>query len=301
LKTLSSLKRRPVMLSSAQILQQIPRPDRKRVQSRQSAFATPSSFASSSPGWSDADGRPLPAVPEYLKKEYHWAYGNPLSVKLLDRTFLVNIVLAGNFEILKSEVLDELTTAGDEGTAAATPATPIVHGRTLQVACVYGDFTQQLSKHLAPDASLDVVDVLPVQLENLQLKLHDKVGSNKIALSCHNATALGFQDDTFDQVVLFFLLHEMPNEARIKALAEASRVVKPGGKMIFLDFYRPKTLWHRLWIYCIEPFANDLWTHSIRDWLPNDVRLSPETRIRQELFYAGCYQKVVVTVPKSSR
>ena len=50
-----------------------------------------------------------------------------------------------------------------------------------------------------------------------------------------NSADLGFASASYDQTVLFFLLHEMPEAVRAKTVAEALRVVKPGGKVIFCD------------------------------------------------------------------
>src|SRR5688500_15075893 len=95
------------------------------------------------------------AVPAYLNETYWWAYVHPKAVKLFERQWLVNLILWGNFAKLRDAALDEL---GGE-----------LPGRTLQVACVYGDFTPRVSERVAKGrGTLDVVDVLPVQLSNLR-------------------------------------------------------------------------------------------------------------------------------------
>ena len=42
-------------------------------------------------------------------------------------------------------------------------------------------------------------------------------------------------------LLLFFLLHEQPADVRRKTIAEALRVTKPGGKLIFVDYHKPVT------------------------------------------------------------
>ena len=55
-------------------------------------------------------------------------------------------------------------------------------GRTLQIACVYGDLTRRLLERLSNGASLDVVDILPIQLENLARKLPPGCGVSTASL-----------------------------------------------------------------------------------------------------------------------
>jgi len=98
-----------------------------------------------------------PAVPHYLERAYWWAYVHPNAVRFFDRQWLVNLILFGNYGRLRDAALADL---GQE-----------VSGRTLQVACCYGDLTPILCGRLAPEGALDVVDILPVQLRNLAKKL----------------------------------------------------------------------------------------------------------------------------------
>ena len=226
--------------------------------------------------------QPSVAVPDYLEETYWWAYVHPNAVKLFERQWLVNVILWGNFARLRDAALDAL--------GASLP------GRTLQVACVYGDFTRRVAERLADEATLDVVDVLPIQLANLGRKLD---GDARVALLQRDASQLGFANGTYDRAVLFFLLHEMPLEVRRRTLAEAIRVVKPGGRLVIVDYHRPES-WHPLrgvmrWILrTFEPFAMDLWAHPVEEWLPPDVG-----SICKATCYGGLYQQLVIERAKA--
>ena len=220
------------------------------------------------------------AIPAYLHETYWWAYVHPKAVRLFERQWLVNLILWGNFAKLRDAALDEL---GES-----------LPGKTLQVACVYGNFTPCLARRLPQGGSLDVVDVLPIQLANLRRKLGASASVNLIN---RDASDLGFADGSYDRVVLFFLLHEMPLEVRVRTLAEAMRVLKPGGQLVIVDYHRPSS-WHPLravmkWILRnFEPFAMDLWRHELTEWLPS---LGGGGSLRKETFYGGLYQKLVIT------
>jgi ubiquinone/menaquinone biosynthesis C-methylase UbiE len=221
------------------------------------------------------------AIPAYLEETYWWAYVHPNAVRFFERQWLVNLILWGNFARLRDAALASL---GET-----------LPGRTLQVACVYGDFTPRLAARIDPaNGSLDVVDVLPIQLANLGRKL---AGVAPVGLIQRDASDLGIAAGTYDRVVLFFLLHEMPEDVRKRTLAEALRVAKPGAEIVIVDYHRPSA-WHPLhsvmrWVLrTFEPFALDLWSNEIAHWLPPDVTISKET------YCGGLYQKLVLSRPQ---
>lgn len=203
-----------------------------------------------------------PAIPAYLEKFYWWAYVRPWAVSFFERPWLVNLILWGQYRALRDQTLDLLSGPG------AT-------GRTLQLACVYGDLTPRLWDRLAAaGGSLDVVDVLPLQLENTCRKFPVPC---PVGLLHMDTSALSLPDASYDQALLFFLLHEQPQEVRDRTLAEAWRVLKSGGTLIIVDFSKPK-VWNPLrylWLPLLgklEPFAVDLWTDdSVAAWLPADM------------------------------
>jgi ubiquinone/menaquinone biosynthesis C-methylase UbiE len=219
-------------------------------------------------------------IPSYLHAHYWWAYIHPKAVRLFERQWLVNLILWGNYGRLSDAVLAEM--------GASLP------GRTLQVACVYGDLTSRLTARIAEDNGfIDVVDVLPIQLSNLRQKLPGNVPVRLLAM---DSADLNFADARYDRALVFFLLHEQPNHYRERTLSELCRVVKPGGKIVIVDYALPRW-WHPLrylWrplLAKLEPFALDLWRDEIAKWLPRDA----VTKLRRESFFGGLYQKVVIT------
>jgi len=222
---------------------------------------------------------PLP-IPRYLQDLYWWAYIHPRAVLLFEREWLVNLILFGNYRRLRDICLDELGTT--------------IVGRTLQVACVYGNLTACLRQRLAADATLDVVDVLPIQLANLARKLaHDPC----VALLQGDACELPCTDGQYDQVLLFFLLHEQPEAVRRKTLAEAIRATRRGGRIVIVDYHHPAP-WHpllpllRLVLGRLEPYALELWRSPISAFLPAGA--APRL-VRKSTRFGGLYQIVVIT------
>jgi len=219
-----------------------------------------------------------PAIPDYLTATYWWAYVSPKAIRFFDRESLVNLILFGNFKKLRDRALDRLGF--------------VIEGKTLQIASVYGDFTQKIVDRLTPESELDVIDIVPGQLENLQKKLCE---NPRLRLLQMDSSALTLAADTYDQVISFFLLHEQPEEVRSKTIQEAWRVVKPGGRLVIVDYHRPRlfnpirlVLWPILKI--LEPFALDLWRHGLEQWIPEEMS---SQRISKRTFFGGVYQKLV--------
>ena len=206
---------------------------------------------------------------------------HPNAVRFFERDWLVNLILWGNYARLRDAALAEL---GER-----------LPGHTLQVACVYGDLTCRLSEQAAAGGgTVDVVDVLPIQLKNLRRKLSRHAPARLLAM---DSADLNLPDASYDRALLFFLLHEQPRDYRERTLREAFRVVRPGGKIVIVDYARPRW-WHPLrylWrplLAWLEPFALDLWRHEIAEWLPAS---QSRGQWRREVLFGGLYQKVVIT------
>lgn len=222
-----------------------------------------------------------PPIPDYLQRVYWWAYLHPRAVFLFEREWLVNLILWGNYQRLCDEALREL--AGNEGQ------------RLLQVACVYGDLTQRVAGQLGSRDLLDIIDVAPIQLANLRKKL---LPDGRIHLHQEDSRSLSFDDGSFDRTLLFFLLHEQPEDVRCATLAEALRVTRPGGKVVIIDYHGPEPghplrLVMKMILATLEPFALDLWKREIREMLPQDAAIAAYEKVTS---FRGLYQKIVIEV-----
>jgi ubiquinone/menaquinone biosynthesis C-methylase UbiE len=221
-----------------------------------------------------------PVIPDYLQDTYWWAYLHPRSLWFFEREWVVNLILWGNMKRLTNAVLDE--TNLDPGS------------QVLQVACVYGDFSNRLASHLATtDSQLSIIDVAPIQLRNAEKKLN---GKSNVSIQHQDSTCMSYADDSFEQTVVFFLLHEQPEDALRQTIAEALRVTRPGGRVIFVDYHGPNRSNPMRYLMkpvltLLEPFAMALWRDELPAFLPAEVR--PE-QISSEFYFGGLYQKVVL-------
>lgn len=234
-----------------------------------------------------------PEVPRYLEQSYWWAYVHPRAVRLFERQWLVNLILWGNFRRLRDAAIVAL--GGRLG------------GRTLQISCVYGDLTRRIAAKLRRGAQLHVIDVLPIQLDNLAQKLPQRLLRRRgpddrdppaVQLFQADSSALESRPGSYDRALIFFLLHEQPVEIRRRTLAEALRVVRKGGRIVVVDYHEPRRFNPLYWLMAgvfraLEPYALDLWRDEIASWLPPGSRLAA---MRKRTFFGGLYQLVTITV-----
>ena len=216
-----------------------------------------------------------PDVPDYLQDVYYWAYINPRNVKWLDREIVVRTILWQQHNRLQRLAFAEIETGQ----------------RVLQSACVYGSFSANLVEHVGPQGTLDTFDVAEIQVINTRKKLAAYPNA-----TVHHGNVLEMDLDPFDRICCYFLLHEIPEEQKNQAVNLFLSKVVPGGKVVFVDYHKPRW-WHPLKLITsiifdtLEPFAKGLWRKEIRDFADQPERFS----WRKETIFGGLFQKVVAT------
>lgn len=194
----------------------------------------------------------LDSVPYYLARYYWWAYLWRPAIWFFDHQTIINAILFGQYKNLMQATMARL-----EGVA---------NGNILQLTCVYGLLTPNLINRIAP-RQLHVADVSQAQLELARRK---QPRPASLTAARMNAERLGYRDNVFYTVVVFFLLHEMPPEARRHTLSECMRVLSSGGSFLYTE-YAPLPEKHFLYrllplralITRLEPFLESYWHEDI--------------------------------------
>ena len=203
----------------------------------------------------------LDGVPEYLARHYWWAYLWRWGIWFFDHQFIINVILFGQYDCLLQKTLGQIERKPD--------------ARILQLTCVYGKLTPLLLSSTGGEVHL--CDVSDGQLELVRRKT--RFAAERCYLSRMNGECLGYRNDSFDQVMVFFLFHEMPAEARSNTYAEIARVVRPGGSVLVTEYAATpyhhilyKVLPFRCLLGRLEPFLPGFWQEDMAAELNNALR-----------------------------
>ncbi len=109
-------------------------------------------------------------------------------------------------------------------------------GKLLEIGCSMGNDTYELARRGFAVTGIDLTEQA-IELIQQRFALYDMTGDFRVA----DAEVLPFDDNTFDVVYSFGVLHHTPNTAG--AVEEARRVLKPGGKAVVMLYNRYSLNW----------------------------------------------------------
>jgi len=110
--------------------------------------------------------------------------------------------------------------------------------RVLDIAGGTGDLARQFAKKVGPDGEVVLADINASMLQVGRNKLLDAGVAGNLRFVQTDAEALPFAEGCFDCVSIAFGLRNVTHKE--KALASMHRVLKPGGRLLVLEFSRPR-------------------------------------------------------------
>jgi ubiquinone/menaquinone biosynthesis C-methylase UbiE len=211
-------------------------------------------------------------------------YSDMRLIRLVDFQPVISAILLFQYRRLVSMIVQGLR------------HTDLSGGKLLITSCAFGNVMPRVAKAALKSGAreVQVVDLIENELIHAQRKLQDLGG--KLSFDRQDAAALTLPDASVDANVVFFLLHELPHALKGQVLAEACRVLTPGGKLYLAEFHRPSSRVLRAlsWTYfkVFEPLGLALWdTHDPRVQL----EAIPGMRCERRSVFFGNFQVIVAT------
>ena len=116
----------------------------------------------------------------------------------------------------------------------------------LEVGCGTGEVTL-LAKSRAKAGSVYGIDPAPEMIAVARKKAARK--RLEIDFRVGVIEALPFSDSSMDVVTSSLMMHHLPENLKVRGLAEIYRILKPGGRLLIADFLRPtESFLHHLYI-----------------------------------------------------
>lgn len=129
--------------------------------------------------------------------------------------------------------------------------------RVLDVAAGSGDLSAMWAERVGPVGQVVASDINPAMLEVGRGRLLDRGIIGNVEFVLANAEDLPFPDNHFDLVTIGFGLRNVTHIDR--ALASMARVLKPGGRLLVLEFSKP--------VLPLLDRAYDTYSFSVLPWL----------------------------------
>lgn len=150
----------------------------------------------------------------------------------------------------------------------------------LDLAGGTGDLTRKFSKIVGPQGSVILADINSSMLEVGRERLTDQGYVSNIEYVQANAECLPFADNSFDVITIAFGLRNVTDKDA--ALRSMTRCLKPGGRLLVLEFSKPTnplmSKAYDLYSFTALPFmgkivANDPESYK---YLAESIRMHPD-------------------------
>lgn len=150
----------------------------------------------------------------------------------------------------------------------------------LDLAGGTGDLTKKFAKIVGPSGGVVLADINSSMLNVGRDRLTDQGYVGNIEYVQANAECLPFEDNSFDVITIAFGLRNVTDKD--KALRSMARVLKPGGRLLVLEFSKPTnplmSKAYDLYSFTALPFMGKLVTNDADSYkyLAESIRMHPD-------------------------
>ncbi|WP_019528372.1 bifunctional demethylmenaquinone methyltransferase/2-methoxy-6-polyprenyl-1,4-benzoquinol methylase UbiE [Dasania marina] len=164
--------------------------------------------------------------------------------------------------------------------------------QVLDIAGGTGDLAAKFSKLVGPEGRVVLADINESMLRVGRDKLTDRGIVGNIEYAQANAEALPFPDNTFDCITIAFGLRNVTDKD--KALRSMLRVLKPGGRLLVLEFSKPQnellSKAYDAYSFNLLPVMGKLITNDAESYryLAESIRMHPDQEtLKNMMEHAG--------------
>jgi demethylmenaquinone methyltransferase/2-methoxy-6-polyprenyl-1,4-benzoquinol methylase len=191
--------------------------------------------------------------------------------------------VAGNYDLMNDLMSGGVHRLWKRVTIEMSGVRPGHH--VLDIAGGTGDLAAKFSKIVGPEGTVVLADINDSMLKVGRDRLVDRGITDNVRFSQADAQYLPFPDNTFDVITIAFGLRNVTDKDM--ALRSMLRVLKPGGKLLVLEFSKPpNTLLSKIYdgySFNILPklgklFANDADSYQ---YLAESIRMHPDQETLQ--------------------
>ncbi|MGL4939662.1 bifunctional demethylmenaquinone methyltransferase/2-methoxy-6-polyprenyl-1,4-benzoquinol methylase UbiE [Shewanella sp.] len=171
--------------------------------------------------------------------------------------------------------------------------------KVLDLAGGTGDLTAKFSHLVGDKGEVVLADINDSMLKVGRTKLRDKGIVNNVSYVQANAEALPFPDNHFDIITIAFGLRNVTDKDA--ALRSMNRVLKPGGKLLVLEFSKPQHEIMRkvydLYSFKVLPKMGQLITKDADsyEYLAESIRMHPDQETLKQMMLDAGFEQVDYT------
>jgi len=165
----------------------------------------------------------------------------------------------------------------------------------LDIACGTGDLTIEIARRNR-EATVIGADFVTAMVELARLKVGRKGLAGRVSMEQGDAMSLRFADATFDGVTCAFGVRNFGDLQR--GLNEMARVLKPGGRMVILEFTQPESrlfgVLYKYYFTRVLPFVGGVISgrRSAYEYLPDSVYQFPNPAAFSAMLEAAGLERV---------
>ena len=167
--------------------------------------------------------------PEYYLQNFHYQSDGWLSARsaaIYD--YQVESLFLGMADAMRRQVMPHFTAHVKDLKSKGRAESDI---RVLDVATGTGRFASFLLQNF-PGLKMDALDLSPFYLAETKKLLSKYTGVTYVEAAAESVPS---SDEQYDIITNVYLFHELPEEVRTEVVKEWYRVLKPGGKIFFVD------------------------------------------------------------------